>query len=416
MTERVGFRRPFTASKTKTMDTKTNNLKKLAFCSYSAILLTGLCASSASVVVPLLRAQYNLSYSLSGLLLALLSVGNLVAGLLAGILPRYIGRRMTMLLFTAGATVGYGLLALIGWPAILGLGFLLIGLSKGNSMNNVTVNIGIVSAKDKTRGMNLLNAAYATGSLCGPFIYLLFSGDSCPWYMPLIILAIGGALMWIFLFFTKGTLPEDTAGNFQAPGTSDRSAPLPKSSREDWSFLKNRHFWYSVVFLFGQQCAEISVTGWLVTYFKDTDILTGSISEFTVTIIWGAMLISRLIIAFVLKKNSRLRSLSLMSFCCIVTYFMLLLSKTSTPALISLCLFGFSIAGIYPTAIAQAGKNLSSASVGVLLPVAGIGAVIMPYITGAVAAAVGIQGGMMCSMAALVLMFVFSILLKKTEE
>ena len=225
------------------------------------------------------------------------------------------------------------------------------------------------------------------------------------------MLALGGAGMWLFLFSGGSARAERRRSSEQNAASSDK-----KQTRDDWSFLKSRHFWYSVIFLFGQQCAEISVTGWLVTYFKDTSILTGPISEFTVTIIWGAMLAARLFIAFILPQNSRLRSLTAMSAACIVTYILLLLSSDSVPAIISLILFGISIAGVYPTAIAQAGKNLSNASVGVMLPVAGIGAVVMPYITGAVASAVGIHGGMMCSLAALALMLVFSILLRRTQD
>lgn len=58
---------------------------------------------------------------------------------------------------------------------------------------------------------------------------------------------------------------------------------------------------------------------------------------------------------------------------------------------------------------------MSNASVGVLLPVGGIGAILMPYITGAVAEYTGIRGGMLCSAAALVIMIAFSILVKRSE-
>ena len=57
------------------------------------MMFTGLGASSASVVLPLLREQYGLSYDFSGLLLAFLSVGNLAAALLCGFLPRFLGER-----------------------------------------------------------------------------------------------------------------------------------------------------------------------------------------------------------------------------------------------------------------------------------------------------------------------------------
>ena len=155
------------------------------------------------------------------------------------------------------------------------------------------------------------------------------------------------------------------------------------------------------------------MTGWLVTYFKDQGILSGVFSEFTVTVIWFAMLVGRLIIAFVLPQNSRLRSLVLMSACAIVTYALLLTATSGIMAIIALFLFGFSMSGTYPTSIAQANKSLSNASVGVLLPVAGIGAVVMPYITGAVAQYIGIQGGMACSLVALCVMLLFALLLRR---
>ena len=57
--------------------------------------------------------------------------------------------------------------------------------------------------------------------------------------------------------------------------------------------------------LFCQNAAETSVTGWMVTYFKGNGIISGSLSPYTVTVMWGATLIARLLIAFVIPiKNS----------------------------------------------------------------------------------------------------------------
>jgi len=59
-------------------------------------------------------------------------------------------------------------------------------------------------------------------------------------------------------------------------------------------------------------------------------------------------------------------------------------------------LFGVSESGCYPTGIAQANKSMNNATMGVLLPVAGIGAIVMPYVVGAVAEQGGILAGMVC--------------------
>ena len=364
---------------------------------YLTMLFDGLCVSSASVILPLLKEHYGLSYNLSGLLLALLSVGNLAAALMCGLLPRFWGVRRTALLFTSGLCLGYLLLLLSGSPVFLLLGFLLIGLGKGSSMNNATVITG-AAAKDRTKSVNLVNALFAVGSLCGPVIYLLFSGRAF-WQAPLAVLAAAGGVLWLLFFGIR-------------MGGPRKDAP----QKDDLSFLRDRHFWLSTAFLFCQQCAEISVTGWLVTYFKDAGILTGVLSELTVTVVWLAMLAGRLVIAFVLPQQSRLRSLTLMSAAAIVTYALLLYSRSGAMALAALFLFGLSISGTYPTSIAQASRALSNASVGVMLPVAGIGAILMPYLTGAVAQRVGIHGGMLCPLAALCVMLVFALLMRRSER
>ncbi|MDO5403244.1 MAG: MFS transporter [Eubacteriales bacterium] len=374
---------------------------------YIAMLFDGLAVSSASVVLPLLRAQYNLQYDFTGLLLAFLSVGNLAAALLCGILPKFIGMKRTALLFIIGMPVGYGLLAVFGMQLILILGFLLIGIAKGASMNNGTVIAGN-AAPDRTKSVNMINAMFALGSMLAPFVYAAAMADTLPWWTPIALLAGTGTVLW--LFFVSIDFNESRFDKTSPKSEND------KNVNKEWAFLKEKHFWLSTALLFGQQCAEISVTGWLVTYYKDQGILSGIISEFTITIIWLAMLAARLFIVFVLPIEKSRNSLTVMSVCSIITYVLMLFADNKAAAVITLFLFGVSIAGIYPTAIAQASKGLSNASVGVQLPIAGIGAIAMPYITGAVAQRIGIRGGMACSVIALIWMLVFAILLRFEER
>lgn len=368
--------------------------RRAARMAYTVMIFDGLCVSSASVILSLLRKQYDLPYDLSGMLLALLSVGNLVSGLLCGLLPQFLGTKTTVLGLSAGLAIGYVLLVLSGNPAVLLLAFLLIGLGKGSTMNSSTVVAGQAET-DKTKCTNIINALFAVGSLVAPVLYLA-SNQMSFWKAPLCALAVSGVIVWL-MFAGMGL-------------SSDRREAKQEN---DMGFLRERHFWYSVCFLFFQQCTEISVTGWLVTYFKDQGILSGALSELTVTVIWLAMLVGRLVIAFVLPPSSKLRSLVVMSVASLVTYALLLVSKNGVVALVSLFLFGVSECGCYPTGVAQANKTMNSAMMGVLLPVAGIGAIVMPYVVGAVAEQWGILAGMVCPGVTIVGMVWFAVLLKK---
>ena len=247
--------------------------------------------------------------------------------------------------------------------------------------------------------MNLIHACFATGSLLCPLLIAALGMGGLPWWAPMAGLALCGAALW---------------GVFALAGLPGRTGDGARV-KNDWSFLRSPRFWVLTGLVFFQNCTEISVTGWMVTYFKDVGILSGPAGQMTVTVIWGAMLAGRLCIAFVFPVKNSFRTLSLMSACCVGTYILLLVAKTPASALICLFLFGLAIAGVNPTAVA-AGNALSSAGLGVMLPAAGVGAVLMPYITGAVAQRFGIWAGMLCTVFALMGMTACAVALHRRND
>ena len=70
---------------------------------------------------------------------------------------------------------------------------------------------------------------------------------------------------------------------------------------------------------------------------------------------------------------------------CIIFYVGLMMANTQMSAILLLFAFAFSMAGMNPTAVASAGRMTSVTSMGVMLPVASSGAIIMPWIIGIVA-------------------------------
>lgn len=362
----------------------------------TALFFSGLSASSGSIVLALLRQRYGLSYDFAGLLLALISVGNMAAGFLAGLLPALVGMRASALLLTAGGSVGYLLLASTGHPAALLLAFALIGAAKGGSINNGTVLVNHASP-GRASSMNLMHAFFATGSLLCPLFIDLFSGGGMPWYAPMAALAACGAGNWLSfacIGLPKQQLAERTAGG-------------------SWGFLRSRLFWLVTGLIFFQNCTELTVTGWVVTYFQDTGILTGSLSNLTVTVVWGAMLAMRLLLGAVIRIRDNFKALAVMTIASMAAYLLLLSAKTGPAAIAALALFGLTIAGTNPTAVSSAGRLLSNSSVGVMLPVASLGAILMPSVVGAVAQKIGIWGGMLCVMAAMGGMLALSLLCRR---
>ena len=72
-------------------------------------------------------------------------------------------------------------------------------------------------------------------------------------------------------------------------------------------------------------------------------------------------------------------------------------------------------AGVNPIAVAGAGREMNATSLGVMLPVAGIGAIVMPWLIGVIADRVGLVTGMFCNLIPCVGILVFSVLILKYQ-
>lgn len=372
--------------------------KKQQQTGFITFFISGICAISSGIVVSLLQERLGFAYGMTGTLLSLMSIGNLLAGFAAGILPGKIGMKKTVVILTAGYGIGYFLMTVSGFVPLLMLAFFVVGIGKGSTINTCTILVGD-NAKDRTRGMNLMHSCYALGALLCPFLIAAAAGISGA--LPMAALAACGFVLW-FLF---AAVPMGEKEKKEKGGT-------------DWSFLKSSRFWLLTGLLFCQNATETSVTGWMVTYFKGSGILTGVISTYTVAVMWTATLVARMLLAFVFPVKHAGSAMIKMGIGCIIFYFGLMQAHTPLAAILLLFAFAFSMAGMNPTAVANAGKMTSVTSMGVMLPAASAGAIVMPWVIGVVAEYAGIWAGMASVLIPCLGMLLFSVAVRrlKTEE
>lgn len=355
--------------------------KKLCTTGYLAFFLSGICSISSGIVVSILQEKYGFSFGMTGTLLSLMSIGNMAASFASGILPGKIGTRNTVLLLCGGYFFGYLLMALTGIKGILMAAFVMAGLAKGCAINNCTVLVGN-NSPDRTKGMSIMHACYASGALLCPFLIGIMAkmGQN----LPMLAVAFIGLAMWGTFLGAK------------LPGGEKASGASREKLRFD--FLKQKKFWIITALIFCQNAAETSVTGWLVTYYKNQQILSGAFSNYTVTVMWGATLMARLLIAFVFPVKNTFKALSFMGVGCTILYGIMMFVNHPLAAIVMLFAFAFSMAGVNPVAVAGVGKEMSAASMGIMLPIGGIGAIVMPWIIGMVADGVSLQAGMICNL------------------
>ncbi|MBS7028782.1 MAG: MFS transporter [Faecalibacterium prausnitzii] len=378
------------------MEQQSARLRNTGFLTF---FFSGICAISAGVVVSLLQERYGFAYGMTGTLLSLMSIGNLIAGFLVGVLPGALGMKRSVLLLTIGYAVGYSLMGLTGAVAVLALAFFLVGIAKGSVMNTCTILVSDNSA-NRTRGMNLMHSCYACGALLCPFLIAAAARVSTA--LAVFLLAVLGLMLWLVYGFTP------------LGGGSQKTARTKEVI--DWSFLHAPRFWLLTGLLFCQNAAEQSVTGWMVTYFKGSGIIAGSLAAYTVTVMWGATLVARLLIAFVFPFKNPRKAMVGMSVLCTFFYVLLVRADTQGMAIVLLFAFAFSMAGLNPTAVASAGRMTSVTSMGIMLPAASSGAILMPWIIGIVAEKAGLAAGMASNIVPCVGLIIFTLLAARLPE
>ena len=141
-----------------------------------------------------------------------------------------------------------------------------------------------------------------------------------------------------------------------------------------------------------------------------------TLAAFSVTVMWGATRVGRLLIAFVFPLKNPRKAMVGMSVLCTVFYVLLVMAHTQGAAIALLDAYAISMSGLHPTAVASAGRMTSVTSMGIMLPVASSGAILMPWIIGIVAEKAGLAAGMVSYIVPCVGLIVFTLLVARLPE
>lgn len=374
--------------------------KKKQFCfSYIIFMMNGMLALSVGSLMPFIRDARGLEYAFCGLLVSLHSVGNLISSFFAGTLAAMLGRKKSILLFNAFYAIAY-LLIIVGNNNIcLVLAFMMTGLARGATSNfgNVTINN---LAPGKAWIFNGLHAMFAIGAFGFPiFLTVLTSNDAGNWIYACYFMLAMGILCWLM---------------YKMMPVDDEKADEKEQTQNTFGFFKEPLFWLCTATLFFYLCVEQGVIGWMITYFKDTGLIAASLSQITASVLWIMILAGRLTTAWLSTKIKKSNLLLIMGVALVAFFVILITGKSTTWIMIGIMGFGYSMAGIYPTTVAFAGRIIQkyALSWSFVLTIASIGAIAMPSIIGMLAEAFGIFYGMSSVVVAVVIDMLFIVGLK----
>ncbi len=357
---------------------------------YLIFSINGMLALSIGSLLPFIRDARGLDYGFCGMLVSAHSVGNLASSFLSGALAVRMGRRKSILLFNSCFALAYLLILLGGHPALLLLAFCLTGLARGatSNFNNLTINTLLPG---QAWALNGLHAMFSVGAFLFPILLMLLTAQNAGNWVAACFFMLGmGILSWMLYLLIP--VDENLRAEKKSGGNSV-SGSVPSSGL---GFFREPFFWLCILTLFFYLCAEQGVIGWLITYFKDTGLMSPSLSQVMASVLWLMILAGRLTVAWLSTRVDKKMLLRAMGVGFVAFCILLLLSRSSVLIVAGIMGFGFSMAGIYPTVVSFTGRLMQKYTMAwsFILTFASLGSILMPSIIGSLAELSGLLVGM----------------------
>lgn len=247
---------------------KMNKWRVLAAC--SVYFANGLNDAAPGALIPYMESYYSIGYAIVSLIFITNAVGFILAAFFTEPILGLLGRAKSCMLSEAIIILGYVMITCTPpFPAVV-VAFFLLGL--GMALNLALNNVFCANLANSTVILGAAHGSYGVGGIVAPIIATSLVSDGVIWSRYYIITM---GIRVLCLFFTgwafKNYESEPTSilgRNLERLASQQRATELGAPSK--FSLLKaavrTRTTIMGALFIFAYQGAEVSISGWVISY------------------------------------------------------------------------------------------------------------------------------------------------------
>lgn len=288
-------------------------------------------------IIPFLRAELKMSYTLSSLHSSAFAVGMLLAGVLADRCIGRFGRRAVFWWAAFGMSGSALFFILVPHPAFTIVSALLIGTIGSFLLVIIPSMLSERYGNLRAVALSEANVVASLSGACAPMVVSLFVKLHLGWRGALVAMLLMVAVLWAI--FKNATFPE------AAIASKERSSERQKLPRLYWA-------WWSVLVL--GVAVEFCMIFWCATFLEVERGLPRATAAFSVSIFLAAMVVGRLGGSMVSRRFS---SYQIILGSMIASLFGFVLhwgSHALVLSLLGLFLAGVGVANLYPQLLSLA--------------------------------------------------------------
>lgn len=184
------------------MDTKAKSQFRLLFPCYFSFFVNGAMVLLVGAILPYIIEEAGINYSVAGGFLSAFAIGNLLASFVNPPMASRIGRKATIVIFSAFIPVMLLVITFLPPVPVIYAAFILIGIGRGSVsiINNAVVND---NSNGRPAALNLLHMTFAAGAFIAPFITSLYTSFGLGWRAAAYTIIIGSTLSVILYVWMR---------------------------------------------------------------------------------------------------------------------------------------------------------------------------------------------------------------------
>jgi fucose permease len=372
--------------------------------------VTGIAVTVLGPILPAIMQQWQLKDSQAGLLLSSQFLGCFAGSILV---TRHL--RRALLLGASALATGWMAFAL-ALASLRGLWFapaalLIAGFGAGHMMSAMNLVVGRTHKERRGSGLSLFNAFWSFGAILSSLaignLVLRFS-------LVRVLLGFAGCSLCVLAGFLFHILRGQQAGDAtERPGSEE--SPLVANEPGGISFSQWLLF-AAMFFLYG--AVEASVNAWITTYTVRHSNSALWFGQASVAAFWIAITSGRAIAAGMLRFVDERLMQNVCLTGAVLSLGMVIVARSGEQIVGAALLTGLFLAPIFPAMCALLmARGARPRQVGWALAITGLGATILPSVTGFVSTWTGsLRVGLAMSMFTAVVLLTLSVLMPRTAR
>ncbi|KZF19347.1 MFS general substrate transporter [Xylona heveae TC161] len=230
----------------------------------------GLNDSMPGAIIPYMEKHYSIGYAVVSLIFVTNALGFIMAAFYTTALQDRIGRAKTMIAGQLLMVLGYILILCTPPFPVVVLAFLFLGL--GMAMNLALDNVFCANLANATMALGAMHGAYGIGGTIGPLMTTAMVSRGILWsrvYSICLGIAFFNLIFaaWSFWSF-ENDLPERLLSSLERTASRQAAAEAGEPSKLQIlkEALKNKITLLAALFIFAYQGAEVSISGWVISF------------------------------------------------------------------------------------------------------------------------------------------------------